>query len=118
MSSIAMADSLLERVNQIAPLLREQSAEAERQRRLPRPVFEAMRNAGLYNMARPKAFGGLELDPLTMFEVIEAIARHDSAAAWNLQIATGGHAFPAWFSDETASEIFDVGPDVVIAGSF
>jgi alkylation response protein AidB-like acyl-CoA dehydrogenase len=61
-------------------------------------------------MARPKAFGGLELDPLTMFAVIEEMARHDSAAAWNLQIANGGQVFLAWFPDDTASEVFDSGP--------
>src|SRR5262249_19713261 len=70
-----------------------------------------------YDMARPKAFGGLELDSLTMFDVIEAIARHDSAAAWNLQIAAGGQVFLAWFPDETASEVFESGSGIG-AGSF
>ena len=31
-------------------------------------------------MAHPKAFGGLEVAPLTMFRVVEAVAYHDSAA--------------------------------------
>src|SRR5262249_7533631 len=118
MATATTADSLLQSVNAIAPLLREHAAKAEEQRRLPRAVFDAMVAAGLYNMARPKAFGGLELDPLTMFDVIEEIARHDSAAAWNLQIANGGQVFAVWFPDETAEEIFEIGPNAVIAGSF
>src|SRR5262245_4199890 len=92
----AVANSLLERLNEIAPLLREHAAEAEQQRHLSRTSFAAMVEAGLYDMARPKAFGGFELDPITMFDVIEEIARHDSAAAWNLQISNGGHVFAAW----------------------
>jgi alkylation response protein AidB-like acyl-CoA dehydrogenase len=114
----AIADSLLERVKEIAPLLREYAAKAEEQRRLPKKVFDAMVEAGLYDMARPKAFGGLELDPLTMFDVIEEVARHDSAAAWNLQISNGGHVFPSWFPDETVSEIYGAGAHMAIAGSF
>ena len=31
-------------------------------------------------MSRPKAFGGLEVDPVTMFRVVEEVARQDSAA--------------------------------------
>ena len=61
------ADSLLDRVKEIAPIIREHAAEAEEKRRLSRPVVDAMRQAGLYNMSHPKAFGGLEVDPLTMF---------------------------------------------------
>jgi alkylation response protein AidB-like acyl-CoA dehydrogenase len=56
-------DTLLDRVKAIAPMLRAYAAEAEAQRRLARPVIEAMRQAGLYSMAHPQAFGGLEVDP-------------------------------------------------------
>ena len=68
----------------IAPIIRHHAAEAEQQRHLSRPVVDAMREAGLYSMARPTAFGGLEADPVTTFRVVEEIARHDSAAGWNL----------------------------------
>jgi alkylation response protein AidB-like acyl-CoA dehydrogenase len=118
MAIVGTDDVLLGRVNEIAPILRRHADDAEAQRRLPRESFDALVDAGLYNMARPKAFGGLELDPMSMFEVIEAVARHDSAAAWNVMIANGGHAFLAWFDDETVGEILSGGPNVVLAGSF
>src|SRR5262245_16350607 len=73
-------DTLLERVKDIAPMLRAQAAEAEAQRHLARPVVDAMLQAGLYSMSHPKAFGGLEVDPLTMFRVVEDVAYQDSAA--------------------------------------
>jgi alkylation response protein AidB-like acyl-CoA dehydrogenase len=117
MATDATVASLLDRVTAIAPIIRAHAPEAEEQRRLPRPIYEALIDSGLYNMARPRAFGGLELDPMMMFSVIEEVARHDSAAAWNLQIATGGHIFPAWFPDETVSEVL-AAPNTVLAGSF
>ena len=37
------AEMLLERVREIAPIITEHAAEAERERRLSQPAFEAMR---------------------------------------------------------------------------
>jgi alkylation response protein AidB-like acyl-CoA dehydrogenase len=69
-------------------------------------------------MARPKTFGGLELDPLTMFRVLEEVARQDSAAAWNVSMSVGGHLFLAWLPDEGAAEILHSHPQTLFAGSF
>jgi alkylation response protein AidB-like acyl-CoA dehydrogenase len=111
-------DALLDRVNQIAPIIRQHAAEAEQQRRLSRPVVDAMLEAGLYKMARPKAYGGLEADPVSIFRVVEEVARLDAAAAWNLQISVGAHFSLAWLPDEGAAEILDTHPSTIIAGSF
>jgi alkylation response protein AidB-like acyl-CoA dehydrogenase len=117
MATNVTLDALLDRVKDIAPIIRAHAAEAEAQRRLSRPVVDAMLQAGLYSMARPKAFGGLEVDPLTMFRVIEEVARQDSAAGWNLQIAAT-NCNMAWLPDEGAAEILNSHPNTIIAGSF
>src|SRR2546426_9916038 len=104
MDMYVTVDALLDRVKDLAPMLRAHAAEAEAQRRLSRPVVDAMLQAGLYSMARPKAFGGLEGDPLTMFRVIEEVARHDSAAGWNLQIAAATNCNMALLPDDGAAE--------------
>jgi alkylation response protein AidB-like acyl-CoA dehydrogenase len=77
-----------------------------------------MSQAELYSMARPQAFGGLEVDPITMFRVVEAVGRHDSAAAWNLSLSVGGPLFLAWLPDEGAAEILHSHPQTIFAGSF
>ena len=97
---------LLEAVHEIEPVIRAHAADAEASRRLPDIVADAMRRHGLYRMWRPRAFGGLELDPMTAFEVLETVSRIDSAAGWNLQLSSAADAFGAWFSDEGAEEIF------------
>ena len=118
MATSVTVDALLDRVQDMAPMLRAHSAEAEAQRRLSQPVVDAMLQAGLYSMARPRAFGGLEVDPLTMFRVVEAVGRQDSAAAWNLSLSLSGHLFLAWFPDEGAAEILHSHPQMIFAGSF
>src|SRR5215471_13370100 len=111
------AQSLLEIVRQIEPVIRAHADEAERERKLPDAVAEAMHDCGLYRLWRPKAFGGLEVDPMTAFRVFEEVARIDSAAGWNLQLSCGADAFGAYLPDRGAREI--MGPlDTILAGSF
>ena len=111
-------NSLLENAKQIGPIIRQYAAEAERERRLSRPVVDAMVRTGLYGMARPRAFGGPEADPVSMFRVVEEVARHDSAAGWNLQISLAVHSFLAWLADEGAAEILNDGPPAILGASF
>ncbi len=116
-SAASPAQSLIEIVHQIEPVIREHSDEAERERQLSDAVAEAMRAQGLYRLWRPKAFGGLEVDPMTAFRVFEEVARIDSAAGWNLQLTCGAEAFGAFLPDQGAQEIFGP-PDASFAGSF
>jgi indole-3-acetate monooxygenase len=50
--------------------------------------------------------------------VLEEVARHDSAAAWNLSMSVGGHLFLAWFPDDGVAEILPRHPQPRFAGSF
>jgi indole-3-acetate monooxygenase len=77
--------SLIDAAREIAPMIREHSEEAERERRLSQPVLKALRETGLLRMTTPRSLGGLETDPLTRALVGEEIGRHDSAAAWTLE---------------------------------
>lgn len=112
----AHIQSLLESVQAVAPTLAEHSAEAEANRRLPRPVVDAMRDAGLYRIWRPKAFGGLEADPITGCKVFTELARTDAAAAWNVHLSNAVEMFGPWFPDEGAKEIFG-NPEAILAGA-
>lgn len=107
-------DSFLGAVRQIEPVIRANAAAAERDRRLSTPAAAAMRAAGLYRLWRPKALGGLEVDPITAFRVIEELGRIDSAASWNLQVSIAHDLFGPWFGDAAAREIF--GGDAVAVG--
>ncbi|MGZ8189354.1 MAG: acyl-CoA dehydrogenase family protein, partial [Methylosarcina sp.] len=84
---MSSTDTLLRAVREIEPIIRQHAPEAERERKLSKPVAQAMRQAGLYRLWRPKAFGGFELDPVSGFRIVEEVSRIDSAAGWNLQIA-------------------------------
>ncbi len=75
--------SPVERARKLQPLVREYADQAERERRLPAPVAEALAREGLYRMAVLRSIGGKEADPQVQ---IETIAEADGSAGWNLMI--------------------------------
>ena len=117
MSDAETVASLCEKIEKIKPLVLEHAALAERKKRLAAPVVEALRDAGLFRMFRPRSRGGFELNPSNEFRVAEALAKIDSAAAWNVQIANSAEAFGGWFSDDVTQEVFSPAT-TVMAGAF
>jgi alkylation response protein AidB-like acyl-CoA dehydrogenase len=102
--------TLLDQVERLRPLIQAHAAEAEANRHLSSVVYDAMVEAGLFGMLAPKAYGGLELHPVETLRVLEAVARIDSATAWNLSMNQLIPAYAAWLSDEGAREIYGDGP--------
>jgi indole-3-acetate monooxygenase len=110
--------SLLDAAREIAPIVREHSQEAERERRLAQPVLNALRETGLLRMTTPRSLGGLETDPVTRALVVEEVGRHDSAAAWTLENPLDWAFLCCRLPDEGAEEIYSRGADILIAGQF
>ena len=116
-SSSSPADDPVARARALAPLIREHADQAERERRLPKAVVDAMTAAGLYRVAAPLEVGGLETDPFTQIRVIEAVSEADGATGWNLMIGIEAVGFiGAALSKEVATEVFS-DPGLVIAGA-
>ncbi|MGD9891869.1 MAG: acyl-CoA dehydrogenase family protein, partial [Dehalococcoidia bacterium] len=69
-------------VAQVEPILREYASQAEEARQLPPQVVAALREARLFDLWVPSAYGGLELDPLPAMQVFEELGRIDGSTAW------------------------------------
>ncbi len=110
--------SLIDAARGIAPIIRQHSQEAERERRLSQPVLKALREAGFLRMSTPRSLGGLETDPVTRALVVEEIGRHNSAAAWTLENPLDWAFFCCRLPDEGAEEIYSRGADILIAAQF
>ncbi len=111
--SAPLAD-YLERVAGLAPLILENAAAADRDRRLPAPLVEALHGNGFYRMLLPGEFGGAQLSPPVFAQVIEALARHDASTAWCICQANGCAMIPAYLDAPIARQIWD-GPGAVLA---
>lgn len=109
---------LLEAVRKLGPLIREHADEAERNRRLSRPVIDAMASAGLFRLYAPQSIGGFEVDPATYARIVEEVSRFDSAAGWALQAGNTGDWWAARLPAEGVEEVYGNGPDVLTAAAF
>ena len=77
---------LIARAEALQEPVRKSADEAERERRLPAKIAEAMAAAGLYRVSAPVSYLGMEASPATQIRVIEAISYADGATGWNLMI--------------------------------
>jgi alkylation response protein AidB-like acyl-CoA dehydrogenase len=97
--------------------VREFQAETERERCIPRPLVEQLREAGLHRMLLPRSLGGQELDLPTCFRVVELMAEADGSVGWNLMNNSVIKLSSLAFSDACVEELFGSSPDHVIAGT-
>ncbi len=111
-------EDLLDAVRALTPRLRAASDEVESGRSLTEPLVQAMVDAGLYRMLLPRALGGGEVEALTYFDVIEALAQADSAAAWSVLISTSTMGITVrGLHDDTLAAMFLTPRQAVMAGS-
>jgi alkylation response protein AidB-like acyl-CoA dehydrogenase len=88
------------------------SADAiEQARRIPMSLVEALKKAGVFGMAMPRAWGGPELDPLTQFRVIEALAMADGSVGWCAMINCDGGYITAFLDQEVGKAMY---PDLQV----
>ena len=77
-----LTPSALETARKLQPVIRAAADEIDAARELPRPLFEALADAGLFHLAVPRAIGGGELDLPTYVHVIEELGKADASTAW------------------------------------
>jgi alkylation response protein AidB-like acyl-CoA dehydrogenase len=96
----------------LAEQIRAASAEIERGRRLPAGIAAAMKDAGVFGMAMPRAWGGPEVDPLTQFRIIEALAMADGSVGWCAMIGCDGGYMTAFLDQDVGRAMY---PDLLMA---
>jgi indole-3-acetate monooxygenase len=96
----------LARVRTLAPLIASSTDEIERTRRLPAALVGAMKEADLFRMLLPHAYGGAELDPVSFVHVIEAIAKLDASTAWILCQTSVAAMIAARLTPDAAHEMW------------
>ena len=74
--------SPLDLARKLAPQIRACADAIEATRELPRPLFEALADAGMFHLALPRTLGCPELDLPTYIQVIEELGKADASTAW------------------------------------
>ncbi|MEV4668617.1 acyl-CoA dehydrogenase family protein [Microbacterium sp. LWO12-1.2] len=81
--------TLLERVTEIFPLVRDAEEIIENERRMPAEITDALYECGMYRAFLPKELGGLEAHPVEWLEAVEALSHVNGSAGWLCMLHTG-----------------------------
>ena len=90
----------------LAPSIRAASEEIEQARRLPPSIVDALKDAGVFGMAMPRAWDGPELDPITQYRVIEALAMADGSVGWCSMINCDGGYVTAFLDEDVGRSMY------------
>ena len=107
--------TLVEAARALSSRIREAAVDIERDRRLPPDLIQAMKEAGVFRMVMPRAWGGPEADILTQIEVIEQLSMADGSVGWCAMIGSDGGYFSAFLEDAIGRELY-ADLDAVTAG--
>ena len=109
--------SPLDAARKLVPQIRSTADEIEARRELPRALFEAMADAGLFHMAVPRVIGGGELDLPTYVQVIEEIGKADASTGWCLNQGAIFGTYAARMPRAVARTIWIDTPRAVVANT-
>ena len=108
----AKGTATLQRARSLGPAIDAAVDEIDSNRDLPPSLFAALRENGLFRLVQPEAYGGAELDPPSLVQVIEEIASHDASTAWCVGQTNICALTAAYLPPEVVKDIF--GPDTGI----
>ncbi len=97
---------LTRRMQDLAPLLRDNAAQAERQRRPVESVWSALRRSGFFYQFVPRTFGGMATGTDAFIDAALPLAMADPATAWAACFCAGHNRILAHFPRETQREVW------------
>jgi indole-3-acetate monooxygenase len=113
----SLASQMLADIESLAPEIVARAAEFENARRIPFDVIDELKSIGVFRMLVPRSHGGLEFDLPTAMDIVRALARIDGSVGWTVMIGSGGAIFAPTLQRETFEQVYQHGPNAIIAGS-
>lgn len=108
-------DSILDRVAALVPAVEERAAQAEKERAVPEETLDALRDAGVFRIYQPPAFGGAGAGWGLQIEVARMLSRACGSTGW-LACVLSTHALMVGRMAVAAQhDVWDPDPDALIA---
>lgn len=118
MSAVDMRSATLElvsRVHEIGPMLRENAARADRERRVSDETVAALEKAGVFGVNTLRHYGGRECGARTLLDVTSTIGYYCPNAAWITVISSVSSMLPLRFPQSVHARVFAAGKPVRMA---
>ncbi len=111
-------EDLLEKARIVGELAWSRRAEAERERRMPDEVIDALRASHLMRLCRHKRWGGAEADPMTFLDVGREIARGSGALGWLFSVLGFHEWYMSFASEQLQHDVWGKDPDAMVCDSY
>jgi len=110
-------EDMIQRAEELVPLLRERSAEVDQNRRIHDDTYRRLLEAGFLHMLKPKKFGGFEMSEHEHARVAMTLAKGCASTAWTFSILSSDNMAILAFPDETQEEIWGENSFASLAGN-
>lgn len=90
----------------LAPVVEKRAAEIAGARRLPADLVAQMKEAGVFRMPMPRAWGGPEMTPRSQMEVVEILSAADPSVGWCAMIGSDGGFYGAFLEERAARALY------------
>ncbi|MER5965984.1 acyl-CoA dehydrogenase family protein [Streptomyces sp. NPDC002057] len=108
--------AVLDEVTALVDTLRKSGPAGEERRWIPDENIELLDKAGVYRLAVPRRFGGIEAPVADQVRILSEIARADTATGWVSMIWVSSSWVPSLFPDKAQEEVYAGGAVRVSTG--
>lgn len=117
-SEMVSPETLVQRARAMVPALKRRAAQAEADRCVPAETVAELQAAGLFEVLKPKQYGGYEMDPQVFYEICMTLAEGCMSTAWIYGVI-GVHNWQiALFDPRAAEDVWKDDPSVLIASTY
>lgn len=109
---------LLRRAEVVAGVARERAVETEKARRVSADLIGMMRDADLFKIMQPRAYGGYELGYDVFVEAVATIASGDGSTGWVYSLGAVHQWLIACYPQEAQHEVWGKDPGAIAAVSY
>ena len=108
---------LVSAASSLVPVLDANAETADATRRLPEEDLKVMREAGLFRLATPRAYGGYEASACAVTAAAAELGRGCSAASWVQVVYYSGSQAVSMFPGTVQDRVWGQDPDVTVCGA-
>ncbi len=110
------AAELVERIRILQPVLAQNAAQGEADRRVVEESITALADAGVFKVAQPRRYGGYETSMRTMLDVSAAVAEADGGTSWVVALCNVCAWMTGLFPERAQDEVWGDTPEAKVSG--
>jgi len=110
-------DELLNRARELKPIFREAARDTETNRRVSKRAMQLMRDAELFKMVQPAAFGGFEYGPTELARIGFELGQACGSTGWCGTLTIAFQWMMAYFPEQAQRDVW-ADPTNIVAASY